>query len=144
METNLDANIDHWIKYSCHYRGDYYITAVIGKDDVSYLKIKPPKEINLKKIKSFCKGYEKIMIASGSDALRFSAEKQMKFRERYGKAYSEFTDWHVGCGRAAVYSIYKKHKVFNNELDNFFYYDDSVASGQNTISMWLELTKSLK
>jgi hypothetical protein len=139
VKTSFNANVDMWLKYPCQHKGDYYITAIIGKTDVSYMKTKYPNWITLKNIKKFCDGYSKIYIVAGND-LVYGEKKKELYRE--GEEGLRNMMWTVSCGDSAT-------KMPGAYDDNKFH-DFRVVKGFRgffediTADMWLDLTKQIQ
>ena len=146
IHKSLNANVSLWLKYSCKYHGEFYVTAVIPKDNVTYLEQSYPKKMTLSYIKKFCRGHDKIMIIGADVHYKFHADKVKEMFDADGYP------WKILCGDAKVKAKdnYYYHK-FENTFDNFkaiLLFRSPVTHGlfesnDITIDMWMELTKQL-
>jgi hypothetical protein len=111
--------VDLWLQYKCKYQGEFYITAVIPKDGISYLDFKLPKKMTLRNINKKCKGYSKKMLLLINDKRpqKYQGEKEFEY---YGGDYGV---WVLLCGKATVLynrGCWGRKCHYRNEFTNDF------------------------
>ena len=134
-QSKLDAKIDKWTQHNCKFEGEYYITAVVSKENINYWPenyINHPLFKNLGKIKEFCKPYKKIVIATFRDSheINYKADKFIQVR-----------DWYLMCGKVQmILSPNFRPKIVNNDFEDFIVYDEDLYTDLTPL-IWAALTK---
>jgi len=148
LHKSLRADVDMWLKYSCKHQGEYYITAIVAKEDVQYVEgWYPKKAYTLKNLRRFCGKHKKIVLLEAINRFHYtvSADKRKTVVANITKGR-----WHVYCGDVRVKygrSCYSNRCQFHDEVNNQFENFMAIRIRNNklednTADFWLELTKS--
>jgi len=150
IKNAVKANVEMYKTYECKYHGEFYITAVIAKEDITYAEYDALKEISLKQLKKFCKDKKITLVISNTDeSYEYWADKrkQLTTRKKLKKKYGYHTLYSssaVFCGdfkmvAGKIKDTNLKHSFKAIELT--FMSDGGMGYEDKTLDVWLELTK---
>ena len=147
LKKSLNANVDMWLKYECKYQGEFYITAVIAKEDIKYVDFDLPKELTLKYLKKKCGSKKIYLLVTNNDRYKMQSMDKTRLKHPAGSKYG---GWVVSCGptklkmkrRTVMGWEYEGGFEDENLFDNFTVIVVDYSHIRNmTADFWLELTK---